>query len=111
MHKRRRRGPWVGITAFGLIRCQRQIVDLGERLQVAEFLRADHCCIHAHALQHLDILAESIGIVRSHRENKSCPREAALAPHHIIPVLEVAQGGKGHARLGLIGVMHAHQRP
>jgi hypothetical protein len=37
--------------------------------------------------------------------------EPAPAPDPLLPVLEVAQPGQGHPGLGLVGVVHPHQRP
>src|SRR5213594_415813 len=104
------RGGGVGVAALGLPGCGAQVLDVGERLEVAELARREGDGVDPDRAQHLDVLPERVGIRRGDDVHEPRVGEYGRAAHDLRPVLEDGEAGEREPRVPLVGVVHPHER-
>src|SRR6266851_5796550 len=104
------RGGGVGVAALGLPGGGAQVLDVGERLEVAELARREGDGVDPDGAQHLDVLPERVGIRRGDDVHEPRVGEYGRAAHDLRPVLEDGETGEREPRVPLVGVVHPDER-
>ena len=104
------RAGGIRVAALGLPRGGADVVDVGEGLQRVELARRQRGGVDTDAAQHLDVLAERVGVRGCDDVHESGVREHGGAAHDLGPVPEDREAGERQARVPLVRVVHANER-
>jgi hypothetical protein len=106
-----RGGVGIGVPRARLVGGRADVVgaELGE--DRARLVRRDFSSVDAQSLLTSQVPAQGRLVAGRHQLQEAGGLEAAIAPHHVGEVAEDLQAFQRQARLVLVGVVHAHQRP
>ena len=103
-------GGGVGEAGVGLPGGGADVGELAAGQDLADLGRRDHACVDAQALLARHVAGQRLRVLGADQLHEAHALEAAVAADDLAEVPEDLQALEGHAGLGLVGVVHAHER-